>query len=606
MENRQTLEGSPFIQSGEDMLQSLINPPERTILDKYITMRDGVKIAAIISLPKDNTKKYPTLLVQTRYWRAMRLRVPFRWLMEELPLSKVINTLYNAHDYAAICVDVRGTGASFGKRNFPFKKEEVEDGNEILNWIKSQPWSNGQVVSSGGSYLGSAAEFLTTHQNSSLKTIVVGHCSWDALLDGASPGGVYNDTFMKMWSISGRYLDQNNPKEFRQNIPLFWLMAKGVKPVTSQLNPNLLEEAVKEHKANQYVYELTKDLNYRDDLLPDGNPVDYISTFYQKSKIEGSKIPILHWSSWLDSGYGDAVIHRFLNLNNPQIGILGDWNHGAVLPASQFYPERTEILPDFFTLLNTWMHHFDSCIGDNPPRGKILYYYTMGEEKWKKTTAWPPMGHEFNRWYLNKKNLLSSTPPQQDESHDTYKVNFRASTGIFNRWWALLGFPIKYGNRAKADKKLMVYTSAPLQEDLEITGNPIITLHLSTTHEDGVIYAYLEDIDQAGKVTYLTDGHIRFMHRKLSNDTPPYKSMVPYHSYKKKDALPVMPDALMEIKFGLYSTSVLVRKEHRLRVALAGHDKDTFKRHPAEGNPTLKIYHDVVNTSYIDLPIIKK
>jgi len=601
-------ESNPFSELAKQPLTKLKDSYERIIYDEYVTMRDGVKIAVTVSLPKlDDTQiKFPTFLSQTRYWRAMKLRVPFRWLINELPLATVVNVLYNSHGYATVSVDVRGTGASFGSRDFPFTKEEVQDGNELLNWIVAQPWSNGMVFSSGGSYLGTAAEYLATHNNPSLKAIVLGHCSWDAFLDGAAPGGCYNHTFMQMWSLSGKLQDQNNPKMFKQNIPSFWLMMEGVKPVISESNPNLLQEAIDQHINNQYVYELTKDLNFRDDKLPDGNQVDYISTFYHKKEIEASKVPILSWSSWLDSGYGDVVINRFLNLNNPQICILGDWNHGAALPSNQFFPERNEIQPTLDQLLKTWIHFFERSINNSQPIKKMLYYYTMAEEKWKKTDTWPPRGHQYSRWYFSDNNMLVDIPPKEDAGSDLYKVDFFASTGKNNRWWTLMGFKIIYGNRAERDLKLRTYTSEPFKQDVEITGNPIISMNLSTTHQDGVIYTYLEDINPEGVVTYITDGHFRFIHRKISEEPPLYKTMVPYHSYKKKDALEVVPNKVMEIKYGLFSTSVVIKKGHRIRIAIAGHDRETFKKYPSTGKPILTIYRNSKTPSYIDIPIISK
>ena len=141
---------------------------------------------------------------------------------------------------------------------------------------------------------------------------------------------------------------------------------------------------------------------------------------------------------------------------------------------------------------------------------------------------------------------------------------------------------------------------------MEITGNPIITLYIDSTHEDGAIHVYLDDVDEQGNITYITDGQLRVIHRKISNEDPPYKIMVPYHSYKKKDAAPLIPGEIAEIKFGMFPTSVLIRKGHRIRIAIAGIDKDTFAKYPAEGKPTIKVHRDKNYASHIDLPLIVK
>jgi predicted acyl esterase len=81
---------------------------------------------------------------------------------------------------------------------------------------------------------------------------------------------------------------------------------------------------------------------------------------------------------------------------------------------------------------------------------------------------------------------------------------------------------------------------------------------------------------------------------------------VPYHSFKQKDALPLVPGQTVELKFGLQPTSVLVRKGHRLRIAIAGHDKNTFARVPAEGIPTVTVARNRHHTSSIELPAVER
>jgi putative CocE/NonD family hydrolase len=230
----------------------------------------------------------------------------------------------------------------------------------------------------------------------------------------------------------------------------------------------------------------------------------------------------------------------------------------------------------------------------------------MGEEKWKKTNVWPPEGQSRKLWYLQENNGLTMEQPEFKDGTDDYKINFRASTGLLNRWMAPAGLPIDYSNRTKADKKLLTYTSLPLQNNIEITGNPIITLYISSTHEDGALFVYLEDVDENENVTYITDGNLRLIHRKISLDEPPYKNLIPYHSFLKKDAAPLVPNEVSEIKFGLHATSVLIKKGHRIRVAIAGADKEVFMRYPAEGKPVITIERNSKYSSFIEIPIIEK
>ena len=162
-----------------------------------------------------------------------------------------------------------------------------------------------------------------------------------------------------------------------------------------------------------------------------------------------------------------------------------------------------------------------------------------------------------------------------------------------------------YPDRARQDQRLLVYTSAPLTEDIEITGFPIVTLFVTSTCADGAFFVYLEDVDENGKVFYLIEGQIRALHRKISNELPPYTQFVPYHSFKRRDALPLKPGEVAEITFGLFPISALVRKGHSIRIAIAGADKDTFARIPADGTPVLTFARNQVHASRIDLPVIE-
>jgi len=81
---------------------------------------------------------------------------------------------------------------------------------------------------------------------------------------------------------------------------------------------------------------------------------------------------------------------------------------------------------------------------------------------------------------------------------------------------------------------------------------------------------------------------------------------VPYHTFKETDAMPMVPGEIAEITFGLLPTSVLIRKGHRIRISIAGHDAGTFVRIPQVGTPVIKIGRNSHHASYIDLPVVTR
>ena len=93
-------------------------------------------------------------------------------------------------------------------------------------------------------------------------------------------------------------------------------------------------------------------------------------------------------------------------------------------------------------------------------------------------------------------------------------MNFKVGSGTSSRWATQLGGgDVWYADRANTDRLLLTYTSKPLAVDTELTGTAIVTLEYSSTHDDGAIIVYLEDVDETGYVRLLTEGEIRPLHR---------------------------------------------------------------------------------------------
>lgn len=161
-----------------------------------------------------------------------------------------------------------------------------------------------------------------------------------------------------------------------------------------------------------------------------------------------------------------------------------------------------------------------------------------------------------------------------------------------------------YPDRAGEDKKLLLFTSMPLEGDLEITGTPVLTVEMSSTASDGALHAYLEDVSPEDKVTYVDEGILRVIDRKeVDPNSLPYEPTGPVHSFLRKDAEPLTPGETACIRLALYPTSVLLRRGHRIRLALAGADAGLFQRYPADGTPTWRIYREAQKASFLDLPV---
>ena len=194
--------------------------------------------------------------------------------------------------------------------------------------------------------------------------------------------------------------------------------------------------------------------------------------------------------------------------------------------------------------------------------------------------------------------------PSSQAGSDEYTVDFEATTGVHNRWYTNGGGgDVIYRDRRDKDARLLTYTSAPMSRDVEITGHPLVTLFVRSTHPDGAFIVYLEDVAPDGRVTYITEGQLRAVMRKSTDEEPLYTKFGPHRTEQRSDAAPLVPDEVAEITFDLWATSVLIRRGHRVRVAVAGADSDTFLRYPRSGEiPTIAVQRNARFASRIVLP----
>lgn len=569
----------------------------------YVPMRDGVQLAVEISLPADlGNDTLPALLTQTRYWREFQLRFPFNRL---LPAAGPQAKFFVPFGFALVRVDVRGTGASFGTWRSPWSPEEAADMAELVEWIVSQEWSDGQVAGFGNSYSGTTAELLAASGHEAVKGSIVRFNEFDLYTDIAFPGGMLNTGVIDAWSKSNRGLDRN---KLAADMNAYQRLAlAGVKRVDGD-NGSLLKAAIKQHEGNVDTSEMMRTVECRDDRYePTELSIDEISAHSYAETIAQSAVKVDVWGSWFDAATADGVIKRFLNQPNVARAIIGPWAHGGSKETSPYLKPAGDDYLTYKDQMYEMVQFFDTLFGnaEQQSQKRLLYYYTLGEEKWKATDVFPLNNTETMCLYCHAGSALKPEKPGGVDS-DQYTVDFNATTGRQNRWYTeLSGGLVLYGDRSEADRLLLCYDTEPLEQDMEITGYPVVGLYVSSSAEDGAFFAYLEDVDPEGRVTYLTEGQLRAAHRKTASE-PPYRMLVPYHTFKRADMQPLVQGEITLLQFGLQPISVLIETGHRLRLAIAGADSDTFTRIPAEGKIDFVVHRGGEMASYLELPVIHR
>ncbi len=577
----------------------------------HIPMRDGVRIAVDLWLPTDleDGSTIPTMVRATRYWRARGLVDSS--FEEDSNFEEAER--WNAEGYALVLVDARGSGASFGIRRFELAEDEVLDYGEVVDWIVEQPWSNGRVGAYGVSYAGNTAEMLAVNRHPAVKAVAPLFNDFDNFGHLIFPGGLLTVGFLEEWSNRTRMqdlndicglsgLDENACGELRER-------ATGVKRVDADVDGSLLQAAVAEHEANTVPFEAAMEYEFRDDPF---GPYGEINVGHRRSpsghlpQIEESGVAMFIRVGWQDAGTVNGALGRYNTISNPQQVFIGPWDHGASNDTDPFRPSDAPVAPTREAQFAELVAFFDEHLkregaGETPTE---INYYTFGADRWTRTEVWPPEGFEEVPWYFGPDGALLREAPEEADGRDEYTVDFTASTGTRNRWYTNGGAgDVVYGDRREESRKLLTWTSAPAASDMEITGHPLVTLHLSSSEEDGAFIVYLEDVAPDGTVRYLTEGQLRGVMRAVSDEDPLYQVYGPHRSQLRSEALPLVPGEVAEISFDLWATSVLIRAGHRIRVSLAGADAETFLRYPRDGSvPVLSVQRNAAHPSHIVLP----
>lgn len=579
-----------------------------TRTSRYLTMRDGIRIAIDVYLPEGlkDGETLPTLLHQTRYWRALDYRWPVNMLKGKAPRG-IIGKLalrFLTKGYAWISVDVRGSGASFGNRRFSHSPEEMKDGAEVVDWIVQQPWSNGRVGSIGMSYGGASAELLLANKHPAVKAAAPLFSGFDLYPEIAFPGGIHLTWFTQTWSHINRQLDANIAPFGRWFTPLF---VRGVMPVDEDPERSLLYAAIQGHANNWDPHHEALGIVFRDDAPPSITVpnIDALSSFTFLEDVAASGAAVYSYSGWFDGAYHHAAIRRYLTLANPANKlIIGPWDHGGKRNISPLSvgPSQFDHAGELLKFFDYHLKGIDTGIMDEKP----IHYFTMGEEQWTAAETWPPKATVVT-YYFAPDHRLTTKHTKFADASDSYQVDPTAGTSDQSRWNTLVGRSITdpYPNRAEQDQQLLCYTTPPLDQDIEVTGHPLVTLFVSSTATDGTFFVYLEDVNPDGNVTYVTEGMLRALHQKLSERARPYQDVVPYRPFTRADARPLTPGNVATLVFDLLPTSYVFKKGHRIRVGLAGADQDHFITLP-KTPPTLTYYRNRTHPSHIQLPTISR
>lgn len=587
----------------------MIVDPTRRLQSVYVPVGDGVRLAVDVWLPAERTAaggSVGTVMRVTRYHRAEAPPEPG----PQSDSNRAAGDLFNGAGFALVAADARGTGASFGTRTGELSEREITDYGELIDWVAGQPWSNGRVGVYGTSYEGQAAELIAGLGNSHLVAVAALFSPHDPYRELFYPGGCGTGGRYARWMYQSQLRDGINGALDRlaavTGQPADTIaLPPPVKPVDGPDGPALLEAAVGEHQSNTDVHALMAQVPFRDDRVAG---LDWEATspapgrFSAGPEIASPGVPMLIRAGWLDGAFAAGALARFVTQANHQQVEVGPWGHGGGSFADTLRPpgaaEHDPLSPasQDRRLVEFFARYLER--NGKPEGPSTLTFATLGTGAWETITSWPPAGAGVQRWHLGSAaGLTREAGLAETVSH---RMDVAASTGATNRWLAIdLGRAPAYPDRKQAGDRLLTFTSGVLPADVHILGFPVVTMRLATSGTDGAVYVYLEDIDPGGDVAYLTEGCLRFLHRRTTRPAEPMRLGVP-RTFARSDALPVVPGNPMGLTVPLLPISAVVPAGHRIRVVIAGHDASCFTRYgPAEETFTL----DLGSGSHLELPV---
>lgn len=588
----------------------------------FLTMADGTKLAYDLFIPTKKgvpiDKPLPVLFKYTPYGRAwtvynkngqnnlaelgvmpwyyrplLKLRCWFKGnVMDALSRTEWLERIVK-FGYAAIVVDRPGTGASFGRLNMNPEACMSEVG-EILDWIASQNWCDGNIGMFGDSIQAQIQFQAAATGNPHLKAILPATTWMDNYSAVMYPGGVRNK------ALANLYIKLNK---------VFDSLAT---PVDSDKNGAFLAQAQAERHLSvalaQQVGNISSDA-FRDVTTANGKNLweDYQTLYPLLDRINKSGVPVYLIGGWYDIYARDDFL-IYANLTVPKRLLFRPKDHSDIEASGPDVDYAAEVQRWF----DYWLKGIDNGIMKEPP----IHYYLQGEEKretWKASDVWPLKDLKMTQYYFGpEKNdgkasindgTLNLKSPTVISEADYYTPDYTTTIGKKSQWTSL-ATGHQYPNMRTNDAKALTYTTPILKEAVPIVGHPIAHIWLSVSTPDLDIFAYLEEVDKNGNSKYITQGNLRASHRTLGK--APFENFsLPWHNYYKSELKSIPSGEPVELVFDLLPTAYRISKGNRIRITITCADADNFETLKNNPAPKIQLLRDIRHPSFVALPVVQ-
>jgi uncharacterized protein len=452
----------------------------------FIPLSDGTKLAARIWRPIDaEDDPVPAILEY----------LPYRRRDGTAERDRLIHPYFAGHGYAAIRVDMRGSGDSDGVLLGEYLQQEQDDALDVIAWIAGQKWCSGKVGMIGISWGGFNGLQVAARRPPALKAVI------------------------SIASTDDRYADDIH---FMGGCLLIDKIGWG--STIFSINSAPPDPAVVGERWRQmWLERLGKDGLWLLDWLRHQRR----DAFYKHGSVREDwsaiNCPVYAVGGWTD-GYTNSVFRLLANLKSPCKGLVGPWAHK--------YPHFAKPGPQFGFLQEAlrwwdqWLKGRETGIMDEPkfriwledPAPPLAHHeHKVG--RWVAEEEWPSLRIRQRRFRLDRGRLAQAGSTAAGER---LTICSPQTIGLASGSWC----PYGVGHDQPVDQRpeaggSLVFDTAPLGADLDVLGAPVVELELSSDRPEALLACTLSEILPDGAISRVSYGLLNLTHRESHEHPTP-------------------------------------------------------------------------------------
>jgi len=577
-----------------------------------VEMSDGVSLSTDVYFPVGHTGTLPAILIRTPYNKE-----------ENAEQAKFFAT----NGFVVLVQDLRGKFESGGEFE-QMSPHDARDGHTTISWIVDQSWSNGKVGTYGCSYLsevqGSLAALRHPNHRAAIMQAGGGVYGENYTWFGQYEGGVVELAGAFRWHYYNGHTIRFAPQ--RQLNREDYLLVRDY----FRTGPLLPEPDYREVLWSLPVV----DIPDKAKMLPSGferfitEPVgsDYWQTRGYVSADDKFDIPILHVDGWYDGSIEEHL--RLANLvarnsisevgRDNQFIIVNPGTHCEFLDVADAQPARTVVgsrqLGDArFDYTETYLSWFRYWLeGKGSLDWPKVRYYTMGENAWKNVELWPPQSTSSKLYLTSDEGSnsvhgdgrLTWVVPEVD-SNDSYIYDPGNPVPTYGGTLCCTGEIGPAGKPGAQEQSpvevrndVLVYSTSPLEEPVEVTGYIEVILFVSSSARDTDFTAKLVDVYPDGRAYNIQSGITRARYRNGFATEKPLEA-----------------GEIVRIAINLHATSNRFEVGHRIRLQVSISDFPRFERNLNTGGKNFNehqweraanlVHHGPSYPSHVVLPLVE-